>query len=548
MPEVTLDALFNRAGIHASAAGNIAITDIVYDSRRCRPGCLFVAVPGHHTDGHHFIPQAVAAGAVAVVHQAPFDPAWTTNGECTGPVFTQVPDARRSLSSLAAAFHGNPSRELCIIGITGTDGKSSTVWFTYQLLRALGVPAGFVSTVALEPSGTVIDNPWRQSTPEAPEIQRSLREMVSAGKRVAVVEATSHGLSAKTHRLADVTFDIAVFTNLSHEHLEFHGSYEQYRSDKGNLFRGLGERKLGEHGAAGSREEGMATDAPCGPVAIVNADDGESDYFADLAAQAGVEAVRRYSIGANGADLTAFLVEMAPLSTRIALDVGAHAPPKREGNNPNLREATIPLPGWFNVSNVLAAVLAAASAAHVDVEEVFPHFSALSAVPGRLEPVESSAPFSVVVDYAHTPGSFEKVLPLFRDTTLGRVIAVFGSAGERDVEKRGQQGAVAGHFCELLILTDEDPRGEDRMAIIDAIAAGATETTNERTGQRPAVVRIPDRRAAIRRAFTEAQHGDTVVLLGKGHEKSIIYATQSVDWDEARVAREVLTELGYQCS
>ncbi len=534
MPEVSLYALFNRAGIHASAAEQVSVTDIVYDSRNCRPGSLFVAIPGIHTDGHRFIRQALAAGAVAIVHQAPFDPAWTTGDSqsATGPVFVRVPDARRSLSSLAAAFHDNPSEKLRVIGVTGTDGKSSTVWFTYQLLRALGVRAGFVSTVALETTGTVVDNPWRQSTPEAPEIQRSLREMVESGKRVAVVEATSHGLSAKTQRLADVRFDIAAFTNLSHEHLEFHGSYERYRSDKGNLFRAL--VTAGDNG---------------GPAAIVNADDGESDYFADLAVRAGVESVHRYSIGANGADLTAFLVEMSPLSTRIAVDIGSHEPlPAGQRPYGQHGEATIPLPGWFNVSNVLAAVLAAAGAAGVDVEKVLPHLHTLTAVPGRLEPIESTAPFSAIVDYAHTPGAFEKVLPLFRDTALGRVIAVFGSAGERDVEKRGRQGAVAAHFCEILILTDEDPRGEDPMAIIDAIAAGAAEATNERTGDPPQIIRIPNRREAIRRAFEEAHENDTVVLLGKGHEKSIIYGNKTVEWDEARVARELLTELGYQCS
>ncbi|MFP4484916.1 MAG: Mur ligase family protein, partial [Spirochaetaceae bacterium] len=225
------------------------------------------------------------------------------------PLFVRVPDTRRALSSLADAFHGHPSRELCVVGVTGTDGKSTTVWFAYRLLLALGVPAGFISTVALETTGTVTDNPWRQSTPEAPEIHRRLREMADSGKRVAVVEATSHGLSEKTCRLADVRFDVAVFTNLSHEHLEFHGSYEQYRSDKGNLFRAL--RRAVAEGAATSE---------CGPAAVVNGDDGESDYFAALAREAGVPRVLRYSIGATGADLSAFLAEMSPLSTTIALD------------------------------------------------------------------------------------------------------------------------------------------------------------------------------------------------------------------------------------
>lgn len=510
------------------------ISSIVYDSRECRPGALFVAVPGEHTDGHRFIPQAVAAGAKAIVHQAPYDP---TCGEAPAgrpaPLFMQVPAARPALSALSDAFYGRPSRELCVIGVTGTDGKSSTVWFTYQLLRTAGVPAGFISTVSLETEGEVVDNPWRQSTPEAPEIHRSLREMVEAGKRVAVVEATSHGLSAKTSRLAHVAFDIGVFTNLSHEHIEFHGSYEQYRSDKGNLFRALG--KLTER---------------CGPRGIINANDAEASYYAELVRQAGAGEPLFYSLrevaapapGGQPGHVRGEIVRRQPLSTQVRVSY------RSEGTGDEETELELPVPGWFNVANALAGAMAAAEASGMDLRKILQGWRSLSAVAGRLEPIASTAPFSVLVDYAHTPGSFEKVLPLFRESSRGRVIALFGSAGERDREKRGQQGRVAARYCEVLVLADEDPRGEDRMAIIEAIAAGARETRNERSGEAPRIITEPDRRRAIRRAYETAEPGDTVVLLGKGHEKSIIYAEESIPWYEARVAREVLREMGYQCS
>ncbi len=569
MPEVSLQSLLHKAGVDGTIREDTLVSNIVYDSRQCRPGDLFVALPGFHTDGHRYIPQAVRAGARAVVHEHPFDPAWaaagggaaapggarrdaadertrgvakdgvakdavTTDGAAVtagaAPIFLRVSDARRALSALADAFYGHPSRELCVVGVTGTDGKSTTVWFAYQLLRGLGVPAGFISTVALETTGTVIDNPWRQSTPEAPEIHRSLREMADAGKRVAVVEATSHGLSEKTCRLADVAFDVAVFTNLSHEHLEFHGSYEQYRSDKGNLFRSL--------------SRSVAATGTSGPAAVINGDDGESEYYASLAGQAGVTRVLHYSIGATGADVSAFLSEMSPVSTTVLVDVAAGGVAGRDGGSTR-RRATLPLPGWFNVSNALAAVLAVSESTGIPVEEVLGKVGTLTAVSGRLEPIESSAPFSVVVDYAHTPGSFEKVLPHFRETTTGRLIAVFGSAGERDVDKRSRQGEVAGHHCEVIVLTDEDPRGEDSSVIIDTIASGAETARNEVTGEPPEIHRVPDRRQAIRRAFEVAKTGDTVVLLGKGHEKSIIYRDGAVPWDEAKVAREVLADMGY---
>ncbi len=537
MPDVSLEALIDSAessspipfsmpaeARRGDSLGDVRVSDIVYDSRRCRRGVMFIALPGSHTDGHRYISQAVAAGAAVIVHERPFDPAWVSDTEpTTEPVFLRVESARRALSAFAAAFHDHPSRELCVIGVTGTDGKSSTVWFTYQLLTAMGVSAGFISTVSLDTEGEVVDNPWRQSTPEAPEIHASLRRMVNAGKSVAVVEATSHGLSEKTRRLTDLAFDLGVFTNLSHEHLEFHGSYEQYRSDKGNLFRALGAAP-GEPG--------------CAPLAIANYDDGEFDYYANLAKREAGVPVMSYSIGAQGADVSAFISEMSQASTRMAVYLSASGRKRRIA-------AELNLPGWFNVSNALAAVLATASVTSAEPEEVFDKLPALTAVRGRLQPIESDAPFTVIVDYAHTPGSFETVLPLFRDTCEGRLIAVFGSAGERDLEKRPQQGATAARFCDLLVLSDEDPRGENSAHIIGRIAAGARKVRNERTGRLPRILEVPDRRSAIRRAFSEAAAGDSVVLLGKGHEKTIIYADGPREWDEIAVARELLQELGY---
>jgi UDP-N-acetylmuramoyl-L-alanyl-D-glutamate--2,6-diaminopimelate ligase len=483
----------------------VRVTGISYDSRDVKPGHLFVALVGVHTDGHRFLADALARGAAAVLQSRPPDDAGA------GVTRVQVDDTRRALSPVAAAFHGHPSRRLRVIGVTGTDGKSSTTWFIHQLLAFAGRKSGFLSTVSFQPGEVPVKNPFRQSTPEAPEVHGMLAEMVAGGREFAVVEATSHGLSDRTNRLGDVLFDAGVMTNVTHEHLEFHGTFEQYRSDKANLFRGLGRPK----------------DVHCPRFGVVNAADPSAAYFRDAAK---VPVASYGPPGFAGAvDLAAVDVRHDPAGTTFRLAAGGGS-----------REARIGIPGPFWVDNALAALLAVARVLDADPLDLAPLVPRLGGVTGRMERVARGQPFDVIVDYAHTPGAFERLLPWVRSVARGRLIAVFGSAGERDPAKRPMQGRVAARWCDVVVATDEDPRGEDRVAILEQIAAGCEGRTRGRD-----LYLEPDRPAAIRLAFRLARAGDAVLLLGKGHEASIIGPSGSVPWDERAEAEAALAEMGY---
>jgi UDP-N-acetylmuramoyl-L-alanyl-D-glutamate--2,6-diaminopimelate ligase len=478
------------------------VTGISYDSREARPGHLFAALEGVHADGHRFIGDALARGAAAVLHSRPLAEA------AAGVAYVRVADTRRSLSPVAAAFHGRPSRRLKVIGVTGTDGKSSTTWFIHQLLGFAGRRSGFLSTVSFQPGDEPVKNPFRQSTPEAPEVHGMLAEMAAGGREFAVVEATSHGLSDRTNRLGDVLFDAGVLTNVTHEHLEFHGTFDRYRSDKANLFRRLGRPK----------------DVDCPRFGVVNADDPSAAYFREAAT------VPVYSYSAvHLADLFAADVRHDLAGTTLRLCTAAGS-----------REARIGFPGPFWVENALAALLGASRMLTADPLELAPQVARLTRVTGRMDYVSLGQPFDVVVDYAHTPGAFERLFPWVREVSRGRIIVVFGSAGERDPGKRPMQGRVASRWCDIVVLTDEDPRGEDRIAILGEIAAGCE---GKRRGTD--LFLEPDRPAAIRLAFGLARPGDVVLLLGKGHEGSIIGPEGSAAWDERAEAERALREGGY---
>jgi UDP-N-acetylmuramoyl-L-alanyl-D-glutamate--2,6-diaminopimelate ligase len=484
------------------------IARIVYDSRSAGADSLFVALPGTHVDGHAYINDALDRGAPAVIcEQMP-------ENRRDGTMYVQVSHSRTALSALASRLFEHPSREIPVIGVTGTDGKSTTTYLIDQILSRLDEESGFISTALIKRDIKLEKNPFRQSTPEAPEIHGFLREMVEHGKRFAVVEATSHGLSEKTARLKDVDFHAAVFTNITHEHLEFHGSFERYRSDKANLFRSL------DHTAT------RRTDSEYPIFAVINQDDPNAYYFR----HATRKPVLSYSVRDPEADLYATNLEPDTRGTSCLVYW------RRES-----REVRIPLAGPFNVENVLAAVLTVAQLLDrnpLDVMDVVP---SLKALPGRMQVIDHTTPFVPVVDYAHTPGAFEKVLPLVRGYTEGRLIVVFGSAGERDIAKREMQGSLAARHADVVILTDEDPRGEDRMAIIEQIAQGclAEDATIRDEGR---LYLVPDRRGAIRHALEIAATGDTVLFLGKGHESSIIYDDHVLEWDEAAVVAEELLQ------
>jgi UDP-N-acetylmuramoyl-L-alanyl-D-glutamate--2,6-diaminopimelate ligase len=512
--------------------GDPVIGGISYDSRRVKENDIFFALGGVHTDGHRYVQDAVARGAKAVVltrELSEYDPE---------VMYLLVEDARTALSSVSAAFYDDPSREMVVIGVTGTDGKSTTVFLIHQLLTLAGRRSGFISTVEFQTGASAVKNPLRQSTPEASEIHSILAEMRDAGKRFAVIESTSHGLSEKTSRLADVPFDVAVLTNVTHEHLEFHGTIENYRHDKANLFRTLD--RTAASGKPGSLYRSLSVSVPDAdrsvpgtdgislfmPFGVVNADDPHCGYFREATSRPTV----RYSLTDSAAELSARIHSADLSETEFSLF--------ERGNE--LGRYTLRIPGAYNVENAMAALLAVSGATGTPVRELAPYLGSLKGVIGRMYPVRRGQPFSVLVDYAHTPGSFERVLPFARRYTKGKVIAVFGSGGERDREKRPIQGSLAAKYCDMLVLADEDPRLEDRMKILEEIAAGARASGNDRE-----VLLIPDRREAIRTAFRAASPGDSVLLLGKGHEASIILADGPIPWNEAAVAGEELSRLGY---
>ncbi|MDA8424800.1 MAG: UDP-N-acetylmuramoyl-L-alanyl-D-glutamate--2,6-diaminopimelate ligase [Treponema sp.] len=481
-----------------------AVRGLAYDSREVGPDFLFFALPGLHADGHRFIGNAVAAGASAVIHSEKldsYDPRVS---------YARVADPRFAMSPVADDFYGHPSAGLTVVGVTGTEGKSTTVYLIYQLLRLAGRRAGFFSTVMSDTGGGERPNPEHQTTPEAPAVHRMLAEMRDAGMAFAVVEASSHGLSPRTNRLGDVAFDAGVMMNVTHEHLEFHGTWEQYRNDKANLFRALGRE------VSGSRP----------PFAVANADDPSFDYFKEAA---GAVSVRSFSAAGAESDLSAreIAVDAAGESFTI-LDHGSGLRPR----------ARLELPGAFNVGNALAALLVVSGLTGMQVAELLPLLPRLRPVRGRMTAIDRGQSFEVIVDYAHTPSSFRTVFPPLRARVAGKLICVFGSGGERDTEKRPQQGRIAADYFDIVVLADEDPRGEDPTALLEEIAAGCPE---RRRGLDLFI--IPDRPTAIRAAFSLAGPGDLVALLGKGHENSIIYADRIVPYDEIAEAEKALDEL-----
>jgi UDP-N-acetylmuramoyl-L-alanyl-D-glutamate--2,6-diaminopimelate ligase len=477
------------------------VMGLTYDSRRVRPGDLFVAIRGFHVDGHDFIPEAMQRGATTIVAETP------PTSSVKVP-WVQVSDSRVALARLAAAFYGHPARRLRVVGVTGTDGKTTTTTMISAVLEAAGYRTGYMTTVSFKVGERVWDNDTRQSTPEAPEVQALLADMVTAGCEYAVIESTSHGLAL--HRLDGCEYDVAVLTNVTHEHLDFHGTVEAYRLAKARLFEMLGE----------SVNKGIRKSA------VVNLDDPHADLFLARAPDQVITYARHHP----AAMIRARRVTASPSDLTFIADTPWGS-----------ATFTLPLVGDFNVSNALAA-LAVGLSQGISLDTCRDALAGFRGVRGRMEVIDCGQPFTVIVDYAHTPEAFEKVMGIVRPLTRGRLIAVFGSAGERDRQKRPLQGEIAGRYCDFLVLTDEDPRLEDRWAILDEIAVGV-----ERAGKREGegYVKIADRAEAILAALQQAGPGDTVLLLGKGHEGSILYAAEKRPWDERAVAVAALRELGY---
>jgi UDP-N-acetylmuramoyl-L-alanyl-D-glutamate--2,6-diaminopimelate ligase len=466
------------------------VRGLAYDSRAIDPGMLFFAIPGVHVDGHDYVPQAVASGALAVVveHELPG----------LGVPQLVVRRSRDAMADAADAWHDHPSRRLHVIGITGTDGKTTTAFLAEAMLRAGGWRPGLVGTVEVGIGDERAANQNRNTTPEALELQALLADMVAAGNDSVVMEATSHGLAQA--RTRNVDFDIGILTNLTSEHLEFHGSWENYRGAKAMLFQQV-------------------------PMAILNADDPSVAYFHAIAGGR----VVTYGLD-NEADVRASQVDARANGTSFTLTTADWS-----------GRVELQLPGSFNVSNVLA-VMALARVEGIDLDLAARALGDVAGVPGRMETVDLGQPFGVVVDYAHTADSLGKVLRVLRPLASGRVIAVFGSAGERDETKRPAMGRASAELADVTIVTDEDPRLEDPRLINQAIADGAR-GAGARDGETLFV--IDDRPAAIGHAIGLAQAGDVILLAGKGHEKTIIYGSEGRWWDEKEVARQALRAAGY---
>ncbi|MCP4543766.1 MAG: UDP-N-acetylmuramoyl-L-alanyl-D-glutamate--2,6-diaminopimelate ligase [Chloroflexi bacterium] len=490
--------------VQEQIGGDVTIHAITVDSRQVRLGSMFAAIPGVSVDGHRFIAEAVEKGAVAVVGERPLselpdipDKAFT---------YVRVPNAREAWGWLCAAWHDFPSRKMTLVGVTGTDGKTTTVNLIYNILRAAGFNTGMVSTVNARIGREEIDTGLHTTTPDAPDVQAYLARMVEAGTTHAVLEVTSHGLAQ--HRVAGCDFDVAVVTNITHEHLDAHGgSLKAYQQAKARLFEGL---------VNSFRKPGIPK------VAILNLDDDSFRYLSPIPADRQLI----YSIP-ESADVTVHDVEFAPDRTRFPL----HTPVGKTSID------TL-LVGAFNVSNILAAA-SAGIALGIELDIIREGISAVQGIPGRMERIEAGQDFLAIVDFAHTPNALLRALQTARKMggEGGRVIVVFGSAGLRDREKRRMMGHIAGELADLVIVTAEDPRTESLDEIIaESIAAATAEGKREDVD----LWCVPDRGEAILFACQQARAGDVVISCGKGHEQSMCFGTIEYPWDDREAMRRAL--------
>jgi UDP-N-acetylmuramoyl-L-alanyl-D-glutamate--2,6-diaminopimelate ligase len=454
------------------------ITDLAYDARRVIPGALFVCVPGLKADGHDFGPQAVANGAAALIVERPL--------ELAVPQLV-VADAREAMALAADAFFGHPTRELEVAGVTGTNGKTTTTFLLFSIFAAAGRRPGLLGTIENRIGGE--RRAATRTTAEAVDLQRTFREMLDAGDRSCAVEATSHGSALK--RLLGVRFSVLVFTNLSQDHLDFHGTMDEYFAAKRRLFT--------EADVDGNR-----------PPAAINVGDPYGRSLAEELRALGEEPIE-FSL-ADVAEL-----EISPAGSRLRFGELA---------------LTTRLRGRFNVENVLGAV-AAARILGVEDRAIATGVEHLAGVPGRFEAVDEGQPFAVLVDYSHTPAALESLLGEARTLASSRLLCVFGCGGDRDRGKRRLMGEIASRLADAVIVTSDNPRSEDPLAIIGEILEGV----------RGPVEVEPDRAAAIAGALEEARAGDVVVIAGKGHEQGQEFADRTIPFDDRDVAREALRRL-----
>lgn len=485
--------------VEIRAAGgdlNSAITGIAYDSRQVKPGFLFVAVKGFRADGHDYIRQAVEQGAAAVVVEREV-------GLPAGTAWAVAPDTRRALALLSSRFFGNPSARMKLIGVTGTNGKTTTTNLLAAVLTAAGQRVGLIGTIHNRIGHRIL--PVKHTTPESTDLQQLLGEMAGEGVNACVMEVSSHALAL--HRVDGCEFDVAVFTNLTQDHLDFHRDMEEYLESKLKLFSGL---------AAPGQKKGVK-------YAVINADDAGAERFKKAAGGT------VYTYGVKGpADVWAENIRVGARGVHFTVR-------GKWGRCPlNLK-----ITGLFNVYNALGAFTASA-AMGVPTEIIRDALESTRGVPGRFELVDSGQDFAVIVDYAHTPDGLENILKTARQIAEGRLITVFGCGGDRDRAKRPLMGEIAARYSDYAVLTSDNPRTEDPLKIIDEIEEGVRPAAEK---GRYAVE--PDRRRAIRLAVGMAQRGDVVMIAGKGHEDYQIIGTQKLPFDDRQEAAAALREVGF---
>ncbi|MDZ4158226.1 MAG: UDP-N-acetylmuramoyl-L-alanyl-D-glutamate--2,6-diaminopimelate ligase [Anaerolineaceae bacterium] len=480
---------------------NDLVAGVVVDSRLVQPGFIFAASIGQSSDGHQFIPDAIARGALAVIGTQMI----------TGlPVtYLHVEDARYAMAHVAASLYDYPARQMTVIGVTGTDGKTTTSNLIYQILTAAGHWSGIISSVNAMIGDEVLDTGFHVTTPEATDIQRYLARMVAAGLTHVVLESTSHGLAQ--NRVTGCEFDIGVITNITHEHLDYHGSYENYRAAKARLFTELANTQP----KAGGNPR----------LAVLNRDDDSYDYLNGLVTTPKVS----YSICA---DRTADIIAL-----RIKHEVGCmhFDVVGKDFETPVI----CCLPGNYNISNSLAAFAATVIGLGVSPETAARGIHAMRAIPGRMERIDIGQDFIALVDFAHTPNALKHALQTARQMASGKVLAVFGSAGLRDREKRRMMAEISIDLADITVLTAEDPRTESLEEILDEMAEAA-----KARGGREGIDfwRVNDRGDAIRHAVQLAREGDVVVCCGKGHEQSMCFGEVEYPWDERNALRAALAE------
>jgi UDP-N-acetylmuramoyl-L-alanyl-D-glutamate--2,6-diaminopimelate ligase len=476
--------------------GNRPVVGICHDSRRARPQELFVAIVGERHDARRFVDDALARGATGVVVEGHVD----VPGDVA---VVRVPSARAALADIAATIYDNPSRKLRLVGVTGTDGKTTTTHLIHKILGHSGQSAGRLSTLGISTGQSTRRNEFGFTTPEASDLQRALAEMVDTGCTSAVLEVSSHALAMDRVRGCD--FNTAVFTNLSPEHLDYHGTLGEYLAAKARLF-------------------SMAGASTPGGLAVINADDKASAVLRKECPQR----VLTYGVG-DDADVTARDIWLGRAGSRFTLVTPW-----------GKQEVVTTMPGLMNVSNWAAAATAALDlGASLDAVRTA---AEVTTVEGRMQHVDCGQPFQVVVDFAHTPHALATVLRTVRDETPGRVLVMFGHAGGRDTGNRPTLGAVAASLADLVVVTSDNPHNEDPEMIAAEIVAGA-----RAAGAKPEqdlLVRL-DRREAIRQLVEHAAPGDTIVLAGKGHERYQVLAGGKVPWNDAQEARKALAEAGW---